>query len=63
MYALTSAAATHAHAASDWWVVPLLLILVGILVGRFWGRWAGLKQLGKYEFRGRWANINKIRKW
>jgi hypothetical protein len=63
MHVLTVAhAATHASSGSGWFG-PLLLILFGVLVGRLWGRWAALKHLGEYEFRGRWANINKIRRW
>jgi len=41
----------------------LIPILIGVVIGRLWGRRAALRQLGEYEFRGRWANINKIRKW
>ena len=56
------AAATHTSGGVGW-LGPLLLILVGVLIGRLWGRWAGLKHLGTAEFRTRWANINRVRRW
>lgn len=62
MYVL-AAAHTATHSGGNGWLGPLLLILVGVLIGRLWGRRAALRQLGEYEFRGRWANINKIRRW
>lgn len=62
MHALAAAHAAT-HASGNGWLGPLLLILVGVLIGRLWGRRAALRHLGEYEFRGRWANINKIRRW
>ena len=56
------AAATHTSGGVGW-LGPLLLILFGVLIGRLWGRWAGLKHLGKAEFRNRWATINRVRRW
>jgi len=52
MYPLAAHAATHTSGGTGWFG-PLLLILVGVLIGRLWGRWAGLKHLGKAEFRNR----------
>ena len=60
MYVLAATTHTASHAG---WLGPLLLILVGVLIGRFWGRWAALKHLGTAEFRNRWATINRIRRW
>ena len=62
MYPLAAHAATHTSGGVGW-LGPLLLILVGVLIGRLWGRWAGLKHLGKAEFRNRWATINRVRRW
>jgi len=62
MYPLAAHAATHTSGGTGWFG-PLLLILVGVLIGRLWGRWAGLKHLGKAEFRNRWATINRVRRW
>ena len=44
MYALTVAhAATTTHASGSGWLGGLLVVLlIGVLVGRRWGRWAGL---------------------
>jgi len=67
MHALAASAVTHAatHTTTGGhsWVGPLLLILVGVLIGRLWGRRAGLRHLGEAEFRTRWANIQKVRRW
>ena len=56
-------ATTHTSSGNGWLGGLLIVLLIGILVGRRWGRWAGLKHLGTHEFRGRWANINKVRRW
>ena len=56
-------ATTHTSSGNGWLGGLLIVLLIGILVGRRWGRWAGLKHLGKYEFRGRWANVKKVRSW
>ena len=61
MYVL--AAGTHTSGGGGGWIGYLLLILVGVLIGRLWGRWAALKHLGTAEFRNRWATINRIRRW
>jgi hypothetical protein len=57
------AAATHASSGGAGWLGYLLLILLGVGLGRFWGRWAALKHLGTAEFRNRWATIHRIRRW
>lgn len=57
-------ATTHASHGSGWLVYLLVVVLVvGVLAGRRWGRRAGLKHLGTSEFRNRWAAINRIRRW
>jgi len=43
--------------------VDILLILVGVLIGRLWGRWAGIRHLGAAEFKSRWAAVRKVRRW
>ena len=67
MPVLTIAAVAHAHTASHGnsgaLIGPIVLILVGIVIGRAWGRWAALKHLGEAEFRTRWKTINTISRW
>ena len=64
MFALTVAhAATTTASSGPGWLGPLVLIIIGVLVGRVWGRWAGLRHLGESEFRQRWARVREIRRW
>ena len=58
-------AVQHAHTAgSSGLTIPILIILaVGVFLGLRWGRRRALKQLGEYEYRQRWTNVNKIRRW
>ena len=43
--------------------LEILLVVVGILIGRVWGRRAGLKHLGAAEFKSRWGLVRRQRKW
>jgi hypothetical protein len=68
MYALFDIAhTTHTtHTGSGFGgsvVIILLLIAFGMLLGRWWGRRAALKHLGEWEFRQRWANVRRIRRF
>jgi hypothetical protein len=58
------AAAQHAsgHGSS---LLPLeiVLVLIGVGIGRIWGRRTGLKHLGEVEFRTRWNGVRKHRPW
>ena len=52
----------HTGGAGD--LLPYLVVFViGAIVGRLWGRRAGLKHLGEAEFRTRWANVQRLRRW
>jgi hypothetical protein len=55
-------AATHGSTSS---LLPLeiILVLVGVIIGRLWGRRAGLKHLGEAEFRSRWGLVRRHRRW
>ena len=41
----------------------LVVFVVGLIVGRLWGRRAGLRHLGEAEFRTRWVNVQRVRRW
>ena len=58
-------AVQHAHTAgSSGLTVPaLIFIAIGVFIGLRWGRRRALKQLGEHEYRQRWDNVNKIRRW
>ena len=43
--------------------VIILVLVLGIWLGRLWGRWAALGQLAKFERDQRWDRINQISKW
>jgi len=43
--------------------LEIVLVLIGVVIGRFWGRRAGLKHLGETEFQARWNNVRKHRSW
>jgi hypothetical protein len=62
---LAAVAAHHSSGSSDADLIPvdIILILVGVVIGRLWGRRAGLKHLGETEFRSRWSNVRKLRRW
>lgn len=45
------------------WPVEIVLVVIGVVIGRFWGRRAALRHLGASEFKSRWANVRKVSKW
>jgi hypothetical protein len=63
------AVAVSHHASSnggdDTSLIPLdiVLVLIGVVIGRLWGRRAGLKHLGASEFKSRWGSVRRISKW
>jgi hypothetical protein len=44
-------------------LLMLLILLIGLLVGLYFGRIRGLRHLGEYEFGNRWTNIRTISRW
>lgn len=43
--------------------LEIILVLAGVVIGRIWGRRAGLRHLGEAEFRTRWGLVRKHRRW
>jgi hypothetical protein len=43
--------------------LEIFLVLIGLFLGRLWGRRTGLKHLGQTEFNARWANVRRHRRW
>lgn len=43
--------------------LEIVLVVIGVVIGRLWGRRAGLKHLGETEFQARWSNVRKHRRW
>jgi hypothetical protein len=62
---LASATTQHAAAHHGNSMLPLeiVLVLIGVFIGRLWGRRTGLKHLGETEFNARWANVRKHRRF
>lgn len=64
-----ASAAQHAAAAhpkghgNSMLPLEIVLVLIGVVIGRLWGRRAGLKHLGETEFQARWSNVRKLRRW
>jgi hypothetical protein len=44
-------------------VLMLFTLVIGLLVGLYFGRIRGLRHLGEYEFRNRWGYIRSISRW
>jgi hypothetical protein len=50
-----------AHASGS---VPILLVVaIGVVVGMYFGRMRGLRQLGEADYRGRWRNVRGVSRW
>ena len=63
-YLLASHVAQTAHASSNGKYIPYLVMLViGVVIGRVWGRSAGLKHLGSAEYQARWRNVRSVRRF
>jgi hypothetical protein len=62
---LAQVATHHSAGDGDAGLIPvdILLILVGVVIGRFWGRRTGIKHLGEAEFKSRWSTVRKHKKW
>ena len=41
----------------------VLVALLGLVVGLFWGRIRGLRHLGESDFRIRFGNVRGVRRW
>jgi len=55
---------TAGHARFSGSDLPVLLIgVIGLLVGLYFGRIRGLRHLGEYEFRNRLGYIRSISRW
>ena len=52
-----------AHHDNSMLPLEIILVLIGVVIGRLWGRRTGLKHLGEVEFRTRWNGVRKIRRW
>jgi hypothetical protein len=39
--------------------LEIILVLIGVVIGRIWGRRVGLRHLGEVEFRSRWTGVRK----
>jgi hypothetical protein len=62
--AVQHASSTHsAHHGNSMLPLEIVLVLIGVVIGRLWGRRAGLKHLGDTEFQARWNNVRKHRRW
>ena len=58
--------ASSAHSArhgNSMLPLEILLVVIGVVIGRLWGRRAGLKHLGDTEFQARWNNVRRHRRW
>jgi hypothetical protein len=63
-YLLAAQVAHTTHASGDAQYIPYGVVLViGVLIGRVWGRRAGLKHLGAYEYRNRWNGVRSVRRY
>jgi hypothetical protein len=45
------------------WVIDVIFLVGGIIIGRLWGRRSGLKHLGETEFNARWRNVKALRRF
>jgi hypothetical protein len=43
--------------------LEIILVVIGIVIGRLWGRRSGLKHLGEVEFRTRWGGVKRLKRW
>jgi hypothetical protein len=52
--------AHHAHSST----VPYLIVgVIALVVGLYFGRVRGLRHLGEAEFRTRWTNVRGVSRW
>jgi hypothetical protein len=62
-HAPLASAATNQGSGSSMLPLEIILVVIGIIIGRIWGRRAGLKHLGEAEFRARWGLVRRHRRW
>jgi hypothetical protein len=60
-----AARTTHAAAPShnNQWIIDVIFLVGGLVLGRLWGRRTGLKHLGEAEFNTRWRNVKALRRF
>jgi hypothetical protein len=63
MHALLAVAIHHHQGGAGGLAIYAVVLVVGIAIGRLWGRRAGLRHLGEAEFRNRWASVQNVRRW
>jgi hypothetical protein len=63
MHMLLAIAVHHQQAGRDHLIPYVVVLAVGLVLGRVWGRRAGLRHLGEAEFRTRWAAVRKVSQW
>jgi hypothetical protein len=56
-------ASQHSAGHNDMWPLEVLLVLIGVFIGRIWGKRAGLRHLGEAEFRTRLTAARRVRRW
>jgi len=61
--AVQQAAVQQAAVHTNMLPLEIILVVIGIVIGRLWGRRAGLKHLGEAEFRTRWGLVRRHRRW
>ena len=63
-YLLAAHVAQTAHASGNAKYIPYGVVLViGLVIGRLWGRRVGLKHLGEYEYQNRWRSVRSVRRF
>jgi hypothetical protein len=45
------------------WPLEILLVHIGVVIARIWGKRAGLRHLGEAEFRTRLTAARRVRRW
>lgn len=63
MHILLAVAIHHRQSGGDTLIPYALVFIIGLIVGRLWGRRTGLRHLGEAEFRTRWANVRNLHRW
>jgi hypothetical protein len=63
-YLIAAHVAQTAHASGNAKLIPYGVVLViGVVIGRLWGRRVGLRHLGEAEYQTRWRNVRALRKF
>jgi hypothetical protein len=63
-YLLAAHVAQTTHTSGYAKYIPYgVMLVIGGAIGRLWGRRAGLKHLGEFEYRNRWRGVRSIRRF